>query len=74
MDIHISFQPEIIGVIFGMPIYNSLLLSVITTFLLVVGGFFIVRSLKLVPEKAQSAVELIVEGILDFMNQILQNK
>ena len=74
MDIHISFQPEIIGIIFGMPISNSLLLSVITAFLFVVGGFLIVRSLKLIPGKTQSAVELIVEGILDFMNQILQNK
>lgn len=74
MEIHISFQPEILGTIFGMPISNSLLLSVITTSILMIGGFLIVRSLKTIPEKTQSVVELIIEGILDFMNQILQNK
>lgn len=74
MEIHISFQPEILGTIFGMPISNSLLLSVITASILMIGGFLMVRSLKTIPEKAQSILELIIEGILDFMNQILQNK
>lgn len=74
MEIHISFQPEILGTILGMPISNSLLLSVITASILMIGGFFMVRSLKTIPEKAQSVLELIIEGILDFMNQILQNK
>lgn len=39
-----------------------------------IGGFLMVRSLKTIPEKAQSVLELIIEAILDFMNQILQNK
>lgn len=74
MEIHISFQPEILGTILGMPISNSLLLSVITASILMIGGFLIARSLKTIPEKAQSILELIVESILDFMDQILLDK
>ncbi len=71
---HISLQPEIIGTLFGIPITNSLILSLITAFLLVGGGFLLVRSVKMMPGKAQNTIETLVEGILAFMGQALGNK
>ena len=71
---HISLQPEILGEIFGLPITNSLVLSVLTAVLLVGGGLLVVRTLKLVPDKVQSGVEIIIEALLDLMTQVLGEK
>src|SRR3989338_8692219 len=71
---HISLQPEIIGTLFGIPITNSLILSLLTALLLVGGGFLLVRSLHIIPGKAQNALETLLEGMLAFMGQALGNK
>lgn len=71
---HISLQPEIIGTLFGIPISNSLILSLITAVLLVGGGFLVALSLKMIPGKAQGFFEALIEGILTFMGQALGNK
>ena len=70
---NISLQPEIIGTLFGIPISNSLILSLITASILIVGGFLLVRSLHMIPGKAQNAVETLLEGIIAFMGQALGN-
>src|SRR3989338_3978715 len=70
---HISLQPEIIGTLFGIPITNSLILSLLTALLLVGGGFLLVRSLHIIPGKAQNALETLLEGMLAFMGQTLGN-
>lgn len=71
---HISLQAEVLGEFLGLPITNSLVLSLLTAFLLVGGGFFIASTLKFVPSKAQSTAELLVDGVLDFMTQILGDR
>src|SRR3989344_6472134 len=71
---HISLTAEQLGSIFGLPITNSLVLSLVTALLLVGGGFLVARKLKWVPGKAQSTVELIVDSLLDFMAQILGDR
>jgi len=70
---NISLQAETLGTILGLPITNSLVLSVVTAFLLVGGGLLVVRSLKVIPNKAQGTVEVIVGGLLSFMAQTLGN-
>ncbi|MDO8633521.1 MAG: F0F1 ATP synthase subunit A [Candidatus Wildermuthbacteria bacterium] len=70
----ISLRPEIIATIFRFPVSNSLVLSVTTALLLVLGGFFAVLSLRVVPRKIQNGVEFVVETILDFMTGILGNR
>ena len=67
---HISLQAEVLGKIFGLPITNSLVLSLVTALLLVGGGFLVARALKLVPGKVQSGAELVVDSLLDFMTQV----
>src|SRR3989338_3874438 len=70
----ISLKPEIIATLFRFPVTNSFVLSVTTAVLLVGGGFFAVRSLRIVPQKLQNAVEFVVETILDFMTGILGDR
>ncbi|MCP6720319.1 MAG: F0F1 ATP synthase subunit A [Patescibacteria group bacterium] len=71
---HISFTPEILGSIFGMPVSNSLVLSILTALILVVGGFLVVHFLQVIPKKFQNGVEILIEGILDFMTQMLGDR
>ncbi|TSC56299.1 MAG: F-type H+-transporting ATPase subunit a [Parcubacteria group bacterium Greene0714_21] len=63
----ISLKPEIITSFLGIPISNSLILSLISAFLLVAGGFVAVRSLQIVPRKVQNGAEMILESLLSFM-------
>ena len=71
---HISLRPEIIGTIFGISVSNSLILSLITASFLIGGGFLAVRSLRMIPGKAQNFIETLLEGILTFMGQALGSK
>lgn len=67
----ISIKPEIITSVFGIPVTNSLILSLLTTF--VVGGIGVLsaRTLKLIPKKIQSIVEVLLESLLNFMAGVL---
>ena len=70
----ISLKPEILTSFLGIPISNSLVLSLFTAFILVGLGVFAVQSLKVIPGKLQNAAELIIEGILDFVAGALGNR
>ena len=69
--IHISLQAETLGYILGLPITNSIILSLVAGLVLVGGGLLIARSLKPIPGKAQNTAELLIDGALTFTTQIL---
>ena len=71
---HISLQAEVLGEIFGMPITNSLVLSLLTAVLLVGGGFLVARGLQLVPGKVQSTAELVIDSLLDLTAQVVGDR
>jgi F-type H+-transporting ATPase subunit a len=71
---HISLQAETLGYLFGIPITNSLILSVTTTLFLAGFGLFVVYSLKVIPGRLQNGVELLLEGMLGFMASALGSK
>lgn len=68
---NISLKAEIVGHAFGMPITNSLILSLLTMGAFAVVSLLVAKYWKAVPEKLQSVWEMIVEGLLDFMEGIL---
>ncbi len=70
----ISLKPEILTSFFGIPVSNSLVLSILTTLVLTGLGFFAVASLKVIPGKLQNAVELILESILSFFASALGSR
>lgn len=71
---HISLKPEIIGYFLGLPISNSLILSLIATLLLIGLAIFAVKSMKMTPGKIQNAAESLIETLLDFMAGALGSK
>ena len=70
---HISLQAETLFTLLGIPVTNSLILSVLTALILVGGGLFVAFSLKLIPNRVQGMVEVILDSILSFMTQTLGN-
>ncbi|MBI2406069.1 MAG: F0F1 ATP synthase subunit A, partial [Candidatus Harrisonbacteria bacterium] len=74
MKLHISLQPEVVHEFFGFPIANSLLLGVLVSALVLAAALLIARSLRMVPKKGQNVAEMLVGGILDFMEDTLGSR
>jgi F-type H+-transporting ATPase subunit a len=72
--IHVAIAAEKLGEWFGIPITNTLLMSWFVV--IVLGGlaFFVYRRTSLIPGRLQSLFELLVEGILKFMEDTLESK
>lgn len=71
---NISLKAESLFHIAGMNITNSLVLSFITLGGLALLGFVLSKSVKEIPGKLQSVGEMIIEGLLDFMESILGSR
>lgn len=72
--IHISLAAEKIGSFLGIPITNTVLMGFVVFVLLCTFAFFVRRSLKLVPGRVQTLVEVLFVGILDYMTETLENE
>ncbi len=70
-DIHISLQAETLGHFLGLPITNSIILSLLAGLVLVGGGMLVASRLKPVPGKSQNVAEIAIDGTLSFMGQVL---
>lgn len=71
MDLNISLAPEILFRIAGFPVTNSLLWTFVITIALIVATLWLRYSLRMVPGKAQSVVELLVAGGYDFVKSVI---
>jgi len=72
--IHIALAPEILTEIWGIPITNTLVTSWAVILLLGLAAFFIGRNLRLVPGKLQVLFELLLGGVLDYMEETLESR
>ncbi len=71
--IAIHLAPSALGHIGAFPVTNTLVTAVTVSLLLLVFAFFAGRSLKLVPGKGQSVLELIVAYPYEFVRETLGN-
>lgn len=71
--IHISLSAEQIGTLWGVPITNTLLMSVIVFALLAFLAFFVRKNLLMIPGRVQTLVETLFVGILDYMTETLED-
>lgn len=71
--IHISLAAEKLGTFLGVPVTNTLLMSLVVLVLLVTFAFFMRRSLALVPGRMQTLIETLFTGILDYMTETLED-
>ena len=67
---HVSITPEIIATIFGMPITNSLIASLITTVVLIVIAYFATRDIKKVPKGLQNLFEVVIEALFNMVDSV----
>lgn len=74
MSLDISLSPEILFYIGSWPISNTSFWFMFVMVFLVVGSFFLRRSLRLVPGKFQNMLEMLVEGAYDFIESIIGDK
>lgn len=70
-NMHISLEAETLIWLFGFPVTNSLVLSLMTTVLMAGTGLVLVRSLAWIPSKGQAVVEVTLESLLGFMAGVL---
>ena len=71
---HVSITPEIITTIFGMPITNSLIASLITTVVLAVIAYFATRDVKKVPRGLQNLFEVVIEALFNMVDSVTGDK
>jgi F-type H+-transporting ATPase subunit a len=71
MELSIDLAPQIVFYLGGFPITNTLLWLFILTVSLMLVFIFIQSRLKEVPGKAQSFMEMLIEGSYDFVRQVM---
>jgi len=67
---HVSIAPEIITNIFGIPISNSLIASLIATAVLIVIAYFATRKMKEIPTGIQNLFETIIEALFNMVDSV----
>lgn len=72
--IHISLAPEIIYKIGNLSITNALFLTLITSFLLLIIAISLKRNISLIPSKIQLSAELLIGGVYDYVEGVLESK
>jgi F-type H+-transporting ATPase subunit a len=65
-----GIQPDIIFKIAGFPISNTTLLLLLIAFVLFIFSFFKIRKSSIIPDKVQSLVEIIYEGLSGLVVQV----
>lgn len=71
--IHVKLSPYIVGEIFGISITATMITTWLTMAILIGVAIFLHSKLKAVPSKLQSVFELIIGGVYDYMNSVLEN-
>ncbi len=72
--IHVVLRAEEVFNLFGFPITNSLIMTIITTVVLLAFAFFLRNKLALIPGKLQAGVEMLFEGVLGYMAETLESE
>ena len=72
--IHISLAAEQVGTFLGLPVTNTLLMSLVVFALLGILAFFVRKNLALVPGRLQTLIETLFTGILDYMTETLEDE
>lgn len=73
-SIHVVLKAEEVFNLFGFPITNSLIMTVITTLVLLAFTYALRRKLAMVPGRLQAGVEMLFEGVLNYMTETLESE
>lgn len=71
---HVVLRAEPIGEFLGLTLTNSLLMTWLVMAVLVVFALLFRRTLALVPGKLQAGIEWLFEGVLGYMEEVLEDR
>ncbi len=72
--IHVVLKAEEVFNLAGFPITNSLIMTLITSVLLIAFAYAVRSKLAMIPGKLQTGVEMLFQGVLDYMAETLESK
>ncbi len=72
--IHIALASEPVFHLWGVPITNSILLTWVTLAVLIIFGTLVGKGAKLIPGRLQTAFELTLETIMNYMSETLESR
>jgi len=72
--IHVVLKAEEVFRIFDFPITNSLLMTWVTVAILIGFALFFRSKIALIPGKLQAGVEMLFEGVLNYMTETLEDE
>ena len=72
--IEVVLKAENLGTLFGFPITNSLVMTVILSTILIVGAYFIGRRFTLKPSKLQAGMEWLFEKAFNYVSETLESE
>lgn len=71
---HVSITPEIITTIFGIPVTNTLITSIIATVILLVIAYFATKNMKEIPSGLQNLFEAIMEALFKMVDSVTRDR
>ena len=71
---HVSITPEIITDIFGIPVTNTLITSIIATVVLLIIAYFATKKMKEVPNGLQNLFEAVIEALFKMIDSVTENR
>lgn len=72
--IHVAIAAERLGSVFGIPITNTSVATLVVVFFLVTVGFLFGRKLKMIPSRFQVFVEFLIESVYDYVATTLESR
>lgn len=71
---HVSITPEIITDIFGIPVTNTLITSIIATVVLLIIAYFATKKMREVPSGLQNLFEAVIEALFKMIDSVTENR
>jgi len=73
-SISIHLAPPVLGQVFGIPLTSTLITAWLTMTLLIVFAVWMKRKYTLIPSKVQLITEIVVGGVYDYVEEVLESK
>ncbi|MEZ4195681.1 MAG: F0F1 ATP synthase subunit A [Candidatus Paceibacterota bacterium] len=72
--IHVALKPYVLGEFFGIPLTATMVTTWLTMVIILALALMVRSKLALIPGKLQSATEMVVGGVYDYMSDVLESK
>ncbi len=71
---HVSITPELVTSVFGIPVTNTLITSLLATVILLVIAYFATKNMKEIPSGLQNLFEAIMEALFNMVDSVTRDR